>query len=794
MGVAFGERTLDHLGWREIVAALVRRTDTSRGRELAEGLDFLDERAAIEERLDRVEEARRLTRKQLSLPLGGAEDVRALARRAAKGGTLDPAELLACARLLRAAARVRRFVAESAAEVPGLAAIAEDLLDARHLADRIESSFEPSGRLRDDASGTLAALRDRVRGLHQRIKAELDVLLADEVFAANLREAYVSIRNDRYVVPVNASFRSQVPGIVHNASNSGQTLFIEPQQIVGMGNELSIAESMAAEEERRILEELSGDVGARAAEIEDAVERLAILDRFQAAARLADDLDATRPTLVEGRAPFALRQARHPLLVLQGKEVVANDIALEEGQRALVLSGPNAGGKTVTLTTVGLCALLARAGLPIPAASGSRVPLYRAVRAAIGDDQNLEKDLSTFSAHLTALRSILEAAREGSLVLIDEIAADTDPREGAAIARAVLEALVGRGVQVVVTTHLEEIKALGMVDARFANARVGLDPVALAPTFRLEMGHAGVSSALEIARRIGLPEAVLEAARRHLHGGSALASALEKVEAERRALALEREAARRERAELEVARREADALRQELAVARAEVEAKVREELAEELEAMRREVGGWVARLTQRPSVREAVETQKRIQERVQATRAEIEKARARVEIAREAEPPPAKLRPGVRVKVASLGAEGEILEVHGDEALVKVGILKTRVPVSDLVGMAGKAKRPESHRLAVEKVAPGAAVKEEARQIDVRGLRADDALRELENFLDHAYAEGFGEVRVVHGLGSGALRQAIRQALAASPYAAHFFSPPQEEGGEGVTVIQLRQ
>src|SRR5690606_23795717 len=176
-----------------------------------------------------------------------------------------------------------------------------------------------------------------------RIKAELDVLLADEVFAANLREAYVSIRNDRYVVPVNASFRSQVPGIVHNASNSGQTLFIEPQQIVGMGNELSIAESMAAEEERRILEELSGDVGARAAEIEDAVERLAILDRFQAAARLADDLDATRPTLVEGRAPFALRQARHPLLVLQGKEVVANDIALEEGQRALVLSGPNAG-------------------------------------------------------------------------------------------------------------------------------------------------------------------------------------------------------------------------------------------------------------------------------------------------------------------------------------------------------------------------------------------------------------------------------------------------------------------
>lgn len=794
MGPAFTrDRTLQNLGWDEIVAALARRTDTARGRELAHALDFLERREAIEDRLDRVEEARTLTRKELALPLGGAEDVRPLARRAAKGAILDAAELLACARLLRAASRARRFLAEHALEVPKLAEMGAELVEAGGLAERIETSFEPSGRLRDDASGTLASLRDRVRSLHQRIKTELDALLSDEHFAENLREAYVSIRNDRYVVPVNASFRAQVPGIVHNASNSGQTLFVEPQQIVGVGNELSIAESMVAEEERRILAELSGDVGDRAAEIDEAVERLGHLDCLQAAARLADDLDATRPTLVEGRAPFSLRQARHPLLVLQGKVVVPNDISLEGDQRALVLSGPNAGGKTVTLTTVGLCALMARAGLPIPAAIDSSVPLFRAVRSAIGDDQNLEKDLSTFSAHLTALRAILDSAREGSLVLIDEIAADTDPREGAAIARAVLEALVAKGVQVVVTTHLEEIKALGMVDPRFANARVGLDPETLAPTFRLEMGQAGVSSALEIARRIGLPAPVLDAAREHLHGGSALALALERVEAERRAHAREREALEKKRRELEEARREAETLRQELAIARAEAETKVREELAAELEEARREVGGWVAKLSQRSTVREAVETQKKIQERIERETREREKARARTEIAREAAPPPKKLRPGTRVKVASLGAEGEILELHGDEVLVKVGILKTRVPVDDLVGMAGKAKRPEERRLTLEKVAPSGGLGGGARRLDVRGMRADDALRELEHFLDRSYSEGLSEVHVVHGLGSGALRHAIRKALEASPYAAGFSSPPQEEGGEGVTVVELR-
>lgn len=797
MGTTFlPQRTLRNLGWDSILTALAERTVSQHGRELALALPFLHDRPSIERNLTLVDEVRTLLRKELSLPLGDAVDVRAAVARAAKGAVLEPAELQACARLIRAAARVRRFLWEHRAEVPLIASLGADLPEATSLAARFETAFEPSGRLRDEASGVLASLRDKSRGLHHRIKEELEELLEDHDVAMSLRESYVSIRNDRYVVPINASFRSQVPGIVHNASNSGQTLFVEPEQIVGLGNELSIAQSMVEEEERRILVEFSADVGERADELAFAVERLGELDRLQASAFLADDLDAVRPELQEGRAPFALLQARHPLLVLQGKKVVPNDIRLEGSQRALVLSGPNAGGKTVSLTTVGLCSLLTRAGLPIPAKVGSSVPLYGGIYAAIGDDQDLAKDLSTFSAHLTSLKHILEAAREGSLVLIDEIAADTDPREGAAIAKAVLDALVAKGVQVVVTTHLEEIKALGLVDELYANARVGLDPQTLSPTFRLEMGAAGVSSALEIARRIGLPEAVLEGAQQALHGGSALSAALESLERER--LEVERQGR-----ELATLQQEAASLRaslaakeKELAVASAEVEARVRGELAEELAAVRAEVGEWVAKLSRQPSVRAAVETQKRVQERMERAEADKRKAEARAEVTRQAKPAPTRIRVGTRVKVPSLGATGDVLELSGDEAVVQAGILKVRVPVADLVAVAAPAPKqqaqPKRARRQERAAAPDVLGPE--HRCDVRGLRADDALRQLESFLDRAYSEGAAVVHVVHGHGTGALRAAVREALATSPYVTDFGSAPQEQGGDGVTVVELRQ
>ncbi|HWV39547.1 MAG TPA: Smr/MutS family protein [Vulgatibacter sp.] len=788
-------RTLRDLGWPSIVEALAARTQTARGRSLALELPFLAGRTEIEASLARIAEIRELLRKELSLPLGGAEDVRELLAFAAKGAILEPAQLVSCARLIRAASRVRAFLHERRLEAPLLAGMAGRLPEASVLAARIESAFEPSGRLKDVASTMLGSLRDRVRGLHDQIRGRLEALMGDPAFASTLRDEYLSIRNDRYVVPVNASFRSKVPGIVHNASNSGQTLFVEPQAIVGLGNDLSIAQSMAAEEERRILQGLSGDLAGRSDELVEAVEILGALDRIEACGRLADDLDAAAPALEDARAPLSLVQARHPLLVLQGKRVVANDIALGPGQRALVVSGPNAGGKTVTITTVGLCALLARAGLPIPAQAGSRMPLFDSVWSAIGDDQDLARDLSTFSAHLTTLREILARAGHGSLALVDEIAADTDPREGAALASAILGVLVDRGAQVLVTTHLEELKALGLGDPRFGNARVGLDPRTLAPTFRLELGEVGLSSAIEIAARVGLPHEVLERARGALHGGSTLTRALGALDAERRELEEERlrlEEERREgmrlRAELEEARASAE-------TARREAEAKVREELRAELEEARREVGELLARLTAKPTVSAAVQAQKALQEKAAAQEWAARRAKAQATAAEErATLPATAIRPGMRVRVASLGRDAEVVELGAREALVAVGAMKTRVPLDDLVPVAGKPPKAPARgrRRGVETVVAGAIAAPEAR-CDVRGLRADEAIREIELTLDRAYSEGPSVVSILHGHGTGALKRAVREALEASPYVATSRPGERHEGGDAVTIVELR-
>jgi DNA mismatch repair protein MutS2 len=795
-------RTRRDLGWDQIVAAVAARTATARGRERALALPFLGSKDEIVASLDRIAEIRELLRKELALPLAGAEDVRGPLARAGKGAILEAPEMIACARLIRAAARVRGFLAAHRGEAPILAAAGEALPDASSIASRIETAFEPSGRLKDSASGTLSSLRDRARGLHRQIKERLEGMLHDEKFTMNLRDNYYSIRNDRYVVPVNSSFRAEVPGIVHNASNSGQTIFVEPDQLVGLGNELSIAESLAAEEERRVLAELSGDLGDRGNELLGAVEILGELDLVEAEGRLAEALDATPPVLAEGRAPFSLKSARHPILALQGKKVVANHISLAADQKALVVSGPNAGGKTVTITTVGLAALLVRAGLPVPADRGSVVPLWSSIHTAIGDAQDLGQDLSTFSAHVTALRGILDSAREGSLALVDEIAADTDPREGAALAAAVLGELVDAGAAVLVTTHLEELKALGFADPRFANARVGLDPRTLAPTFRLELGSAGVSSALEIAARCGLPAPVLERAKKNLHGGAALPKALERLEEERMAH-------ERARLDLEDRRREIERLKAELDRAKAElgdvqrdIEIRVREEMLDEVEQAHREVGELVASLTKRPDMKKAVETQEDLKARAERIARERDRLRAKEEAEKkgQAAAPDTKVRPGMRVQVVPLGREAEVIEVSADEAMVAAGPLKLRVKLADVVPLTGKAKAAQfassggkAERLAKAAKAAGGAVGEPEARCDVRGLRAEDAVREVELFLDRKYTEGAAAVLIVHGHGTGALKKLLREHLAASPYVAGHRAGEGHEGGDGVTVVELR-
>ncbi|MGQ0506140.1 MAG: endonuclease MutS2, partial [Myxococcaceae bacterium] len=428
----FAQRTLDDLGFAEITAALAQRCRSEMGRRRALARPFLANAEEVLESLARVEDARRLQEQQYSLPLGSLPDVRGPVERAAKGGLLEPKELLDIAQMLLAFIRTREALEERENLAPRPAMIGRRLPPLEALARRVDGLFESSGEISDRASSALREARDRVRGLHRSIKSKLDGLLHDEKFLPNLREGYYTLRNERYVVPVLAQHRAEVPGIVHNASQSGQTLFVEPQPLIGMGNDLAIAQSLVLEEERRILQEASEDLGRYTNQILEGIDAAAELDELEAAARLAADLRAQTPTLSGIRGALDLRSLRHPLLVLRDKEVVANDVTLSGESRALVISGPNAGGKTVTLTGVGLCSLMLRAGLPIPVAEGSSLPLYRSIHSTVGDAQDLAQDLSTFSAHVAQLRQILREASEGSLVLIDEIAADTDPREGAA--------------------------------------------------------------------------------------------------------------------------------------------------------------------------------------------------------------------------------------------------------------------------------------------------------------------------------------------------------------------------
>jgi DNA mismatch repair protein MutS2 len=791
-------KTRADLGFPQLLQALADRCRTPLGVARALARAFLAD-DAVPHALATVDEARACLEQEEALPLDGVEDVRALLVRAEKRALLDPRELIQVRHVLSASLEIRARLAIRRVSAPHLYALSGRLPELGSLTERLESAFDPSGDISDHASPTLKAARDRSRGLHRAIKQRLEASLRDERFAQHLREPYFSVRNDRYVVPVLASDRAAVPGIVHNASQSGQTLFVEPEVMIGLGNDLAIAQSLVLEEERFILQELTAAIGQRASEISEGVEALATLDEAFAAARLAQALDAQAPSLEPADGALHLTRMRHPLLVLQNAEVVANELALTRPLRVLVISGPNAGGKTVTLTGVGLCALMVRSGLPIPAGPDSHVPLFASVHGAVGDDQDLHQGLSTFSAHVARLKEIDAEAEPGALVLIDEIAADTDPREGAALAIAVLEDLIERGALVAVTTHLEEVKALAHMDARFQNARVGFDAQRMSPTYRLQLGMAGQSSAIDVATHMGLPQRICARARELTRQAAGpLSQALQAAETERQKAVAAREAAEETRrstaAERDQARAEREAERHAADAARAQQQ----DALRQELEAAAEELRLLIADLRARPSLKAAVSARQDVLDRADSAERSAEEARAS---ATPPAAPVAPLIPGGHAQHRKLKQVVEILALEGQEALVAAGVMKMRVPIAELTPLAGQ--RPASRFPAsadrgrevserAERSRP-AAVDEAPATCDVRGMRVDEALRAVERWLDGGLRRGEPGAVILHGHGTGALKDAIRNYLDGSPYVRMFRPGDSHEGGDGVTVVALR-
>ena len=815
-------KTRTDLAWPRLCEELALRCHTERGSAVARALPFAPDAESARERIAKVAEARLMWQLAAPMPFGGIRDVELLVERAEKGGVLEGFELLAVGETVAALARLRRHVLAHRGEAPRLADIVEPVLELAHVSGPILDCIGADGRLHDHASPALGALRKRLADLHEQVSRRARALVDDPNIAPLLQDKFYTQREDRYVLPVRSDARGRIKGIVHGASQSGHTVFVEPDEIVELNNKLKLVESEVFEEEQRILTELSGYVREDARAIIRGLAAALELDVLDGAARLADALDAVAPEVGEG-GELCLPRARHPLMVLSPRQCVPSDIILGAGA-TLVVSGPNAGGKTVSLKTAGLCALMVRAGLHVPAGAGARVPFFQRVLTDIGDDQSMERNLSSFSAHLLAMKEFLAASDAATLVLLDEVAVGTEPEQGAALAQATLEAFADRGAMMIVTTHYERLKALAAQDPRFVNASVGFDLSRMAPTFELQLGVPGSSAALLLARRMGLP-ATLHA-RAELLLGDRRAGVEELMIAlaeERRRLDEERREAGRERREAELARRETETARREAERRVKEIRKgaydeavadlrRARDELERVYKLAKKAAAGDKAAVAELAGARETV-----------AAVAEKIAARAPEPAAPSGRPASAEdLRAGVRVLVAKLGGRGEVVAPSsGGKVTVQIGTMRTTVPIADVrlddapapnradrrgaARAAQAASAPKRRQAAASRpAAPSsdgageggegdlAPARTPDATLDLRGERVDDGLVRLERFLDDCVVEEREVVFIIHGHGTGAMKAAVRQQLGAHPAVARTRAGTLREGGDGVTVVWI--
>ena len=789
-------KTHADLEWDRVLGAVAERCAGPLGRGLARSLPFAGSREEARAFLAQSAEASALLEQSRPLPVGEVDDVYDAIERARVGGALAPVELRAIARMLGSARVLRRFLSAHRAEQPALfdACSTDPTLD--DVAHEIQGCFEPDGTL--SASARLRELRAEWHSARQRMLSRMEDLMGR--YEAVLQDHFVTEREGRWVLPVRSDAHERFPGIVHATSASGATLFVEPRAVVPMGNRLKVLEAEVRREEEAVYARLTLAIADSLPSVEAAARALALADVRAATAKLARDADLVFPAVVD-EPRLDLKRARHMLLALDTPNVVASDLALEAG-RAMVVSGPNAGGKTVALKAMGLAALMTRAGMPVACAQGSTIGLFDAVLTDVGDEQSLQKNLSTFSAHITNLTAILQETTHGTLVLLDELAGGTDPREGEALAAGVLDSLCARGGAVVATTHYEGLKALALGDERFANASVGFDLATMIPTFKLMMGVPGSSSALAVARRFGMPATVIERAERFLsREDQQFEAVVKKLHDERAALQLARAAADDREREARNARVRLDA---ELEAAKSREKRALQGEALELMDRLRRareELRDAQARLRSKRIEPEAFQQAERSIERVASEVAiggALEPFVTKIDDAPREPVRAADLRRGVRVWVPRLRAEAEVVEVlpYG-RVRVAAGALKLTVEAGDLRLAAQREVSRQSPRSAAAADPAPSPLAEEPIQTrdntcDLRGLRVDDCVAMLASFLDRALNEGQRAVFLLHGHGTGALRDAVRNELAHTSYVVRFGAAQPRQGGEGVTVVWL--
>lgn len=784
---------LDMLEFPKVLDTLASLAAFSASKALARDLRPTTDLSQAQRMQAVTSEAHALLDQTPTLTIGGARDVRTQVEGTTRGAILEPDVFLDVKNTLLAGRDIARTLGKQSSQVPILSEIAGQIEPCKELVDAIDGTFDSRGEIEDDASQELAAIRRDLRVARERLTKKLQRVISDPATVPMLQEPIITQREGRFVVPLKAEFKGRFKAVVHDQSASGATLFVEPLQVVEHNNAVRELELAERDEIRRILVELSNFVAEHVPRIVVTVETLARLDLAFAKARYSERLDGIEPVLKpfekrKGSHPgstLKLRRARHPLLEVDS--VVPIDVELDEQTYALVITGPNTGGKTVALKTVGLLIAMAQSGLHIPAAAGSELSIFESVFVDIGDEQSIEQSLSTFSAHIFNIITILDHVNQRSLVLLDELGAGTDPQEGAALAKAILGTLMERPVTTLVATHYPEMKSYAHVTPGVRNASVEFDIESLQPTYHLTVGLPGRSNALAIAKRLGLNEDIVERAKSMIAPDELRAEdLLDEIHRQRDAARDNLERAERERKEVQDLRKDLSERLKAIDDERLEVLQASKEEAAEELTTVREELRRLRGRL--KHAAQPLVEI-----DRIRSELEVIEQAVAE-RVPREApdfDDDVPVLKPGDKVVLRTLGREGTVSEVTSDHVEIQIGKLRVRTRVDELSLIApgedeSSKSGPSKQR---GKVPAGTGP---PMEIDLRGMVVDEALMELDQHLDAAFLAGMPFVRVIHGKGTGRLRHAIRLNLKDNPYVASFESGGHGEGGDGVTIIHI--
>ncbi|MFB5267954.1 endonuclease MutS2 [Paenibacillus enshidis] len=784
-------KILQTLEYGKILSSLSNYTQTPMGKHAAIQLRPNSDAVHIQALLKGTDEAFAVDRLKGTPSFTGVVDISPAVKRARIGGTLNPQELLGIRTTIQAGRRVKVYI-EGVHEdhaVESLLFISEQLSDQKPLENAIKVCIDDNAEVLDTASPELAQIRRELRSGEVRIREKLDSMIRSTTVSKMLQDQIVTIRGDRFVIPVKAEYRSYFGGIVHDQSGSGATMFIEPESIVTMNNKLRETKMKEEREIEVILQKLTAQVGEQAELLLYDLDLLGSLDFIFAKARLAREMKATLP-LINDHGYIRLRKGRHPLIPLD--KVVPIDVELGGSFSSIIVTGPNTGGKTVTLKTIGLLSLMAMSGLFVPAEDESELSVFDAIYADIGDEQSIEQNLSTFSSHMTNIISILRQMTPKSLVLLDEVGAGTDPAEGSALAVAILEHIHAAGCRMVATTHYSELKAYAYERDGIINASMEFDVATLSPTYRLLVGVPGRSNAFAIAERLGLSKPILDYARGEVTEED------QRVEHMIASLEENRLTAEHERSEAERLRRETEELRtryqeelDKLDNQRERMLEKAEEEARQVLQKARSESERIIADLRKL-----ALEEGAAVKEhRLIAARKELDEAEPKQRKKSSAPRQSAKARaiePGDEVHVHSLRQKGHVVELSGSkEAIVQLGIMKMKVSLADLELLdAPKPAQPKQRTVAGVNRTRDDRVRSE---LDLRGANVEEALIEVDRFMDEAFMANLGQVYIIHGKGTGVLRSGIQDYLRSHKHVKSYRLGNYGEGGSGVTVAELK-